>query len=178
MYVYIYTCVLCACVSQWSRDRFQSIASEDGTIPIDEWKTLVEVSEKFDYYDTDSDGFLSPQELGLLLNESGYVDEEMLAKYIAGMMIKKTDINNDGKLDYGEFIRVYRALAKNYQVDLGAEILAVALEPNQPLPSIPLLDILTLARTVPLFVKLLSPSLTQSCNYIYCLYSSLLGWPR
>ena len=76
------------------------------------------MSEKFDFYDTDSDGFLSPEELSLLLTESGYIDEEMLAKYIADMMIKKTDANNDGKLDYGEFIRVYRALAKNYQVNL------------------------------------------------------------
>ena len=76
------------------------------------------MSEKFDFYDTDSDGFLSPEELSLLLTESGYIDEEMLAKYIAEMMIKKTDANHDGKLDYGEFIRVYRALAKNYQVNL------------------------------------------------------------
>lgn len=76
------------------------------------------MSKKFDFYDTDSDGFLSPEELSLLLKESGYIDEEMLAKYIAKMMVDKTDDNHDGKLDFGEFIRVYRALAKNYQVKL------------------------------------------------------------
>merc|ERR1712037_792197 len=57
-------------------------------------------------------------ELSLLLKESGYVDEEMLAKYIAEMMLKKTDQNHDGKLDYGEFIRVYKALQKHYQAGL------------------------------------------------------------
>jgi len=103
---------------KWDEEKFAEIATEGDKISVDVWTNLVDVAKKFDFYDTDSDGYLSPAELSLLLKESGYVDEEMLAKYIAEMMLKKTDQNHDGKLDYGEFIRVYKALQKHYQAGL------------------------------------------------------------
>lgn len=103
---------------KWDEEKFAEMATEGDKISVDVWTNLVDVAKKFDFYDTDSDGYLSPAELSLLLKESGYVDEEMLAKYIAEMMLKKTDQNHDGKLDYGEFIRVYKALQKHYQAGL------------------------------------------------------------
>ena len=41
---------------------------------------------------------------------------------MAELMVHKVDMNKDGQLDFGEFIRIYRGLGNNYQVRLGTPL--------------------------------------------------------
>ena len=53
-----------------------------------------EVREAFNVFDKDGNGFISPSELKLVLNNLGYGDDAVEE------IIKKVDANNDGQVDY------------------------------------------------------------------------------
>ena len=82
----------------------------------------MDISSKFDHYDTDRNGFITPLELSKLLKDCGFADEDTLANHMAELMVHKVDMNKDGQLDFGEFIRIYRGLGNNYQVRLGTPL--------------------------------------------------------
>ena len=85
----------------------------DGTIDFKEFLCLMikkmndtdidkELHEAFDYFDMDRDGYITPHELrtGMMNIGEEYTPEE------AEEMIKEGDLNNDGKIDYDEFMKI------------------------------------------------------------------------
>ena len=85
----------------------------DGTIDFKEFLCLMvkkmddsdidqELQDAFKFFDGDKDGYITSLELRNAMNNLGdeYTPEE------AEEMIKEGDLNNDGKIDYDEFMKI------------------------------------------------------------------------
>ena len=85
----------------------------DGTIDFKEFLCLMlkkmndtdideELQDAFRHFDMDKDGYITPHELrnGMINIGEEYTPEE------AEEMIKEADLDNDGKIDYNEFMKV------------------------------------------------------------------------
>ena len=62
----------------------------------------------FDEFDRDRSGYLEPNELKqLLINSGEYPNEERI-----NQLIKSVDINKDGKINFNEFLQLYKDYRK------------------------------------------------------------------
>lgn len=67
--------------------------------------TEEEMKQAFDVFDADGNGYIDKSELGEVLRQLGEeVDEEQLND-----MMKAADSNNDGKIDYQEFVKMMKS---------------------------------------------------------------------
>eukprot|EP01087_Luapelamoeba_hula_P016063 TRINITY_DN4900_c0_g1_i1.p1 TRINITY_DN4900_c0_g1~~TRINITY_DN4900_c0_g1_i1.p1 ORF type:complete len:168 (-),score=45.36 TRINITY_DN4900_c0_g1_i1:73-552(-) len=97
------------------RDMISEVdANGDGQIDFNEFLTMMarkmqegetgedELREAFKVFDTDGNGFISPQELREVMLGLG----EKLTDGEVDEMIKEADSNGDGQVDYAEFVKM------------------------------------------------------------------------
>jgi len=74
-----------------------------------------EVRQAFKVFDKDGNGFITGDELGLVMKNLG---EKLTSEEVKEMM-READTNGDGKIDYEEFVKVHRStLVQRQAVDL------------------------------------------------------------
>jgi calmodulin len=61
-----------------------------------------EIKQAFKVFDKDGNGYITIDELALVMKNLG----ENLHKDEVAQMMKEADVNGDGKIDYGEFVKV------------------------------------------------------------------------
>ena len=61
------------------------------------------VLQAFQHFDSDHSGFISPEEVEQALKKLGGASSADAAE-----MVKQYDINNDGQIDYNEFVQMLR----------------------------------------------------------------------
>lgn len=59
--------------------------------------------QAFQHFDTDHSGFISPEEVEQALKKLGGASSADAAE-----MVKQYDMNNDGQIDYNEFVQMLR----------------------------------------------------------------------
>ncbi|KAK9315713.1 hypothetical protein V1522DRAFT_409271 [Lipomyces starkeyi] len=85
----------------------------DGTIDFPEFLTMMarkmkdtdseeEIKEAFRVFDRDNNGYISATELRHVMTSIG----ERLTDEEVDLMIKEADTNNDGRIDYNEFVQL------------------------------------------------------------------------
>ncbi|KAK9360274.1 hypothetical protein V1504DRAFT_455471 [Lipomyces starkeyi] len=85
----------------------------DGTIDFPEFLTMMarkmkdtdseeEIKEAFRVFDRDNNGYISSTELRHVMTSIG----ERLTDEEVDLMIKEADTNNDGRIDYNEFVQL------------------------------------------------------------------------
>ncbi len=74
---------------------------------------LVELKEAFEMFDRDRDGWIGQKELGNILRSLGHEPSEMeLAD-----MIRDSDKNEDGLIDFNEFMQIMHKRAKDSDIE-------------------------------------------------------------
>ena len=80
-------------------------------------RTKSEMKRVFDTYDANGDGHICQGELGSFMKK---LDVEVSEEELASMM-KSVDVNNDGHVDFEEFLKLHTALVEKEQTEPGNE---------------------------------------------------------